>query len=51
MNKKKAYIIFVFVLMLFPTIVLAKDTCNNNDIKIEEIKVEEKEGYTEELLL
>ena len=49
MNKKKAHIIFVFVLMLFPMITLAKDTCNNNDIKIEEITVEEKEGYTEEL--
>ena len=39
----------VLFLLLFPSIVLAKDTCNNNDIKIEEITIEEKEGNTEEL--
>jgi len=39
----------VLFLLLFPSMVLAQDTCNNDDIKIEEIKVEEKEGYTEEL--
>ena len=42
-------IVLVMIILLFPSIVLAKDTCNNNDIKIEEITIEEKEGYTEEL--
>ena len=45
---KKILLLMMF-LLLFPSMVLAKDTCNNDDIKIEEIKVEEKEGYTEEL--
>ncbi len=47
MKKKVLLILF---LLLFPSIVLAKDTCNNGDIKIEEINVEEKEGYPEELI-
>ena len=46
--KKKALLVILF-LLLFPTIVLAKDTCDSNDIIIEEINIEEKEGYTEEL--
>ena len=45
----KKILLVITLLLLFPSIVLAKDTCNNNDIKIEEIKVEEKEGYPEEL--
>ena len=45
---KKILLVILF-LLLFPSIVLAKDTCNSNDIKIEEINVEEKEGYTEEV--
>ena len=46
---KKKVLLLILFLLLFPSMVFAKDTCNNNDIKIEEIKVEEKEGYTEEL--
>jgi len=45
---KKILLVILF-LLLFPSMVLAKDTCNSNDIKIEEIRVEEKEGYTEEV--
>ena len=45
---KKILLVILF-LLLFPSMVLAKDTCNNNDITIEEINVEEKEDYTEEL--
>ena len=45
---KKILLVILF-LLLFPSIVLAKDTCNNNDIKIEKIAILEKEGYTEEL--
>ena len=46
---KKKVLLLILFLLLFPSLVLAKDTCDSNDIKIEEIKVEEKEGYTEEL--
>ena len=46
----KKILLVVLFLLLFPSIVLAKDTCNNGDIKIEEINVEEKEGYPEELI-
>ena len=46
---KKILLVILF-LLLFPSMVLAKDTCNNNDIIIEEINVEEKGGYTEELI-
>ena len=46
---KKKILFVVLFLLLFPSVVLAKDTCNNDDIKIEEISIEEKEGYTEEL--
>ena len=46
---KKKVLLLILFLLLFPSMVFAKDTCNNNDIKIEEIKVEEKEGYIEEL--
>ena len=46
---KKKVLLSILFLLLFPSVVLAKDTCNNNDINIEEIKVEEKEGYPEEL--
>ena len=46
---KKRVLLLILFLLLFPSVVLAKDTCNSNDIIIEEIKVEEKEGYTEEL--
>ena len=45
---KKILLVILF-LLLFPSIVLAKDTCNSNDIIIEEINIEEKEGYIEEL--
>ena len=46
---KKKVLLLILFLLLFPSVVLAKDTCNNDDIKIEEITIEEKEGYTEEL--
>ena len=46
--KKKILLLIIFLLLL-PSIVLAKDTCNGNDIKIEEISIEEQEGYIEEL--
>ena len=46
---KKKVLLVILLLLLFPSMVLAKDTCNNNDIKIEEITIEEKEGNTEEL--
>ena len=45
----KKILLVVLFLLLFPSMVFAKDTCNNDDIKIEEINVLEKEGYTEEL--
>ena len=45
---KKILLLILFSL-LFPSIVLAKGTCNHDDIKIEEITIEEKEGNTEEL--
>ena len=46
----KKIVLVILFLLLFPSMVFAKDTCNNNDIIIEEIKVEEKGGYTEELI-
>ena len=46
---KKILLVILFLLLSFPSMVLAKDTCNNNDIKIEEVTILEKEGYTEEL--
>ena len=45
----KKILLVITLLLLFPSVVLAKDTCNNDDIKIEEITILEKEGYTEEL--
>ena len=45
----KKILLGILFLLLFPSMVLAKDTCNSNDITTEEITIEEKEGYTEEL--
>ena len=49
MNQKKVYMIFIFVLMLFPMMILAKDTCNSNDIKIKSIDLKESNGFSEEV--
>ena len=46
---KHKLLFMIFSILLFPIITLAKDTCNNNDIVIKEITIEEKEGYPEEL--
>ena len=46
---KRKLLFMIFSILLFPSIVFAKDTCNSNDIKIEEISIEGQEGYTEEL--
>ena len=48
MTIKKTILI---MLLLIPFIVLAKDTCNQDDIKIEKIELEEKKGNAEELSL
>ena len=45
----KKLLLLILFLLLFPSMVLAKDTCDSNDIIIEEINIEEKEGYPEEL--
>ena len=46
---KKVLLVILFLLLPFPSMVLAKDTCNNNDIIIEEMTILEQEGYIEEL--
>ena len=45
--KKK--ILFLIILLLIPTLVLAKDTCNDNDIKIKSITLKELNGFSEEI--
>ena len=47
--KNKINYVLLLLLLCLPVFVTAKDTCNSNDIKIEEITILEKEGYTEEL--
>ena len=49
MNQKKVYMIFIFVLILFPMMTLAKDTCNSNDIKIKSIDLKESNCFSEEV--
>ncbi len=45
--KKK--ILFLIILLLIPTLVLAKDTCNDNDINIKSIALKELNGFSEEI--
>ena len=45
----KRRILLIMMLLLFPTIVIAKDNCNNNDITIKDITTENIEGYIEEM--
>ena len=45
---KKILVVILFLLS-FPSIVLAKDTCNNNDIKIESIELNDTRGNVEEV--
>ena len=47
--KNKINYVLLLLLLCLPVFVTAKDTCNSNDIIIEEITIEKKEGYTEEL--
>ena len=44
---KKIVLMFILILLI-PITVLAKDTCNSNDIKIKNIKVKTTNGYIEE---
>ena len=45
---KKILLVILF-LLLFPSMVLAKDTCNNNDIVIKNVSIENTNGYIEEI--
>ena len=45
---KKVVLVILF-LLLFPSAALAKDICNNNDIKIESITLEDTRGNLEEI--
>ena len=48
--KKRIIIIQVLILLiLFPSFVLAKDTCNDNDIKIKSVTLKELNGFSEEI--
>ena len=46
---KKKVLLLILFLLLFPSVVLAKDTCNKNDIKIETIELSDIRGNAEEL--
>ena len=45
----KKSIVFLLFILLFPSVVLAKDTCNDNDIIIKSITVKDTNGFSEEL--
>ena len=45
----KRKILFIFLLLLVPTFVFAKDTCNNEDIKIKSIVLKDTNGFSEEV--
>ena len=45
--KRLLKVVLLFIL-LFPTLVLGKDTCNPNDIVIKNISISDTEGYAEE---
>ena len=45
----KKIVLVILFLLLFPSIVLAKDTCNSNDIKIKSITLKETNGFSEEV--
>ena len=47
--KSKVKFLLLLVLLLVPSFVLAKDTCNDNDIKIKSITLKELNGFSEEV--
>ena len=42
---KKKILLLIISLILIPTFVFAKDTCNDNDIKIKSISLKELNGF------
>ena len=46
---KKKILLLIISLLLIPTFVYAKDTCNDNDIKIKSITLKELNGSSEEV--
>ena len=46
---KKKILLLIISLLLIPTFVYAKDTCNDNDIKIKSISLKELNGFSEEV--
>ena len=45
---KRLLKLFLLIILLFPTIVLGKDTCNPNDIVIKNISISDTTGFAEE---
>ena len=46
---KNKILLLIISLLLIPTFVYAKDTCNDNDIKIKSITLKELNGFSEEI--
>ena len=46
---KNKILLLIITLLLIPTFVYAKDTCNDNDIKIKSISLKELNGFSEEV--
>ena len=47
--KRKSLSTIILLLFIIPSLVLAKDTCNDNEIKIKSITLKELSGFSEEM--